>query len=87
MAEKFKIVKDKKTNKIYLAKPHFISTDEHAYFAEYKEGETPKINQFGLGYGEYNCNIEVLGEKEINGITFSWLGGVKYIESNETPSN
>jgi hypothetical protein len=78
MAEKFKIVKDLKTEKQYLAKPHFISTDEHFYFAEYKDGIIPKIDQWGLGYGEYNYNLEVVGEIEIDNISFSWRGGVLY---------
>jgi hypothetical protein len=78
MAEKFKIVKDLKTGKQYLAKPHFISKNEHAYFAEYKDGETPKIDRWGLGYGEYNDNLESVGEIEIDNISFSWRGGVHY---------
>ena len=78
MVEKFKIVKDLKTGRQYLAKPHFISKDEHAYFAEYTEGEIPKIDQWGLGYGEYNYNLETIGEIEIKDISFSWRNGVHY---------
>jgi hypothetical protein len=78
MAEKFKIVEDLQTGKKYLAKRHFINPDMHAYFAEYKEGKIPKIKQWGLGYGEYNDNLETVGEIEIENISFSWRGGVHY---------
>lgn len=78
MAEKFKIVEDLQTGKKYLAKIHFINPNIYAYFAEYKEGKIPKIKQWGLGYGEYNDNLETIGEIEIDNISFSWSDGVKY---------